>query len=301
LDILTIYNYPPFDPHLVFLRMWLHQVSIYNDINLKVKVLSLCKEPKIVKRWHQYYQFEWLKLNQNDKQKISLVERLKLRLNNKTFEYSKLKKHNKLLNHHNVSFKMWNLTQWKSEFVFFDVDAIVFANISHLAKHSSDKPFIGINHQDIPNHTRGKEVFLNGGVQIVSDPKYFSFENYTQITETLLCPGAEQALMFTTFKNENYDYTHAKIGYIWNSCSGYNRVIQNDGKWECFCEGHLERNPDIVSDSIPIGTKIAINHYWDEFKPWKVPCKMFEYFRQTLLVEETFMDRFIKRFYKNTY
>jgi hypothetical protein len=168
-----------------------------------------------------------VKLNQNAKQKISLVERLKLRLNNKTFEYSKLKKRNKLLNHHNVSFKMWNLTQWKSAFVFFDVDAILFANISHLAKHSSDKPFIGINHQDIPNHTRGKEVFLNGGVQIVSDPKYFSFALmiFSNLTEQLVSKSLVSAF---TLANSSIFFTSFLTSLKWvSTCVLYSFTIFN--------------------------------------------------------------------------
>lgn len=301
MDILTIYNYKPFDKHLVFLRMWLHQVSLYNDAKLKIKVLSLQSEPRMVKRWHQFYQFEWVKLGQSNKVSISRIRRLQMRFNKDFSEYSRLRKRNKLLNHHNVGFKMWNLTQWKAAFIFLDVDAIVFDNLSHLVQYAIDKPFIGINHQEISNHTAGMEPFVNGGVQIVSNPQYFTFEKYTQITENLLCNGAEQALMFTTFKNAGYDYTHPQIGHIWNSCSGYNRVNERMGIWECFYEGHLERDINNISDSIAKGTKIAISHYWDEFKPWKVHCEMYEAFREKIMSEETFMDRYFKRFCKNTY
>jgi hypothetical protein len=226
---------------------------------------------------------------------------LKYRSNNNISEFSKLRKRKKLLNHRNVSFKMWNLTQWKFPFIFLGVDAIVFNNLSHFVKFSVDKPFIVIYHQDIPNHTQGKEAFVNGGVQIVSNPQYFNFEQYTQVTKNLLCPGAEQALMFTTFKNANYDYSHPQIGHIWNSCSGYNRVSNTKGLWECYGEGHLKSDPNKVSNSIPVGTKIAINHYWDEFKPWKVYCDMYEEFRRKLLTEEIIIDRFFKKLYNNTY
>lgn len=301
MDIITIYNYEPFDKHLVFLRMWLNQVSLYNDAKLKIKVLSLQTEPRMVKRWHKFYQFEWVKLGQSERVSISRIRRLQMRFNKEFSEYSKLRKRNKLLNHHNVGFKMWNLTQWKNPFIFLDVDAILFDNLSHLVQYTMDKPFIGINHQDIPNHTAGMEAFVNGGVQIVSNPQYFTFEKYTQITENLLCNGAEQALMFTTFKNAGYDYTHPQIGHIWNSCSGYNRVNERMGIWECFYEGHLERDINNISYSLAKGTKIAINHYWDEFKPWKVHCVMYNSFREKIMSEETFIDKFLKRFYKNRY
>jgi len=301
LEILTIYNYPPFDKHLVFLRMWLYQVSLYNDAKLKIKVLSLHNEPRMVRSWHQFYPFEWVKLGQCKRVSISRIRRLQMRFNKEFSEYSNLRKRNKLLNHHNVAFKMWNLTQWKNPFIFLDLDAILFQDLSHLVKYSLDKPFIGINHQYIPGHTHGNEPFINGGVQIVSDPKYFTFEQYTQVTDNLYCRGAEQALMFTTFINSNYDYTHPKIGHNWNSCSGFNRVIQKKGIWECSYIGHLGSDANIISDSIAIGTKIAINHYWDEFKPWKVHCDMFEVFRQKLLNEEKFLDSFFKRFYVDTY
>ena len=301
LDIITIYNYEPFDKHLVFLRMWLHQVSLYNDAKLKVKVLSLHNEPRMVGRWHQFYPFEWVKLGQRKDLRISRLRRLQMRFNKEFAEYSKLRKRNKVLNHHNVAFKMWNLTQWKTPFIFLDVDAIVFENLSHLVNNALDKPFIGINHQNIPGHTEGTEPFINGGVQIVSNPKYFTFEQYTQVTENLYCRGAEQALMFTTFINANYDYTHPQIGHIWNSCSGYNRVSKINNRWVCFSEGVLKNDIMKVSLSIPRGKEIAINHYWDKFKPWRLNCDMYEEFRLKISIEETALDRFYKNFYKNTY
>ena len=56
-----------------------------------------------------------------------------------------------------------------------------------------------------------------------------------------------------------------------------------------------------VSLSIPRGKEIAINHYWDKFKPWRLNCDMYEEFRLKISIEETALDRFYKNFYKNTY
>lgn len=299
-EVLTIYNYSKYDLHLIFLRIWLHQVNKLCPKN-HVKILSLKTEPNLVKKWHEYYKFQWITLSKGQGYHHNILKKFTNRreyLRNYNFEKQKVK----LLNNHNIRFKMWHLTHLKSPFIFLDIDAIIFQPISQILSYLNDKPFIAINHQKIPHHTEFKEPFLNGGVQMVSKPGTFSYEKFTEQLEPLYCPGAEQALMYTTFKNLNYDYTHPKIGFEWNSCSGYNEVVKlEDGTWKCYSRGYLKNDPSKQSDSIPPGVEIAVNHYWDEFKPWKVDCPMYEEFRKIVIAEETLWDKFLKLFYKETY
>lgn len=213
LDLLTIYNYPPNDPHLYLLKMWLHQVSIYNDTGCNVVVLSERHEPKEIKNWHNQYKFKWQKLKPRSKQFYPLPKRLIHRFLGDIESYRKTKDRLKVLNHHNVRFKLYHLTKWPLPFIFLDVDAILFGSISKLVEASKDKPFIAVNHQEVPKHTSGKEPYLNGGVQIVSEPGYFLYKDFTKQTERLLCPGHEQALIYTHFRNIDYDYTHPSVDY----------------------------------------------------------------------------------------
>jgi hypothetical protein len=301
-DLITIYNYQPYDPHLVFLRMWIHQINIYNNSFKRVLILSRSKEPKTISKWHKFYEFQWVQLESKSKYNTSWLNKFLNHFFRGIYEYRSERTKIKLYNHHNVRFKMWNLTQWKSPFIFLDVDAIIFQPLDRILPYLSDKPFIAINHQKIPNHTEFKEPFLNGGVQMVSKPGTFSYQMFSEQLEPLYCPGAEQALMYTTFKNLNYDYTHPKIGFEWNSCSGYNEVVkQEDGTWKCYSRGYLKYDSSIRSDSICPGVEIAVNHYWDEFKPWKLDCPMYEEFRKIVIAEETLWDKFLKLFYTDTY
>jgi hypothetical protein len=301
MEILTIYNYKPFDKHFIFLRIWIYQNKLYNP-EYKISILSDSPIPKGIKKLQTKYEFNWFHLKYKVKYSTPWLTRALNRLFRRKYLYRIERTKTKLLNHHNVRFKMWNLTQWNSPFIFLDVDAIIFKPIKDILPYLNDKPFISINHQDIQNHTQNKEPFLNGGVQLVSEPGTFTYKMFTEQLDPLYCPGAEQALMFTTFKNMNYDYTHPKIGFKWNSCSGYNEVVkQEDGAWRCFSRGHLQNDSFQKSDSIPAGVEIAVNHYWDEFKPWKVFCPMYEEFRQIVISEETVWDKILKRFYKDTY
>ena len=258
--------------------MWLNQISIYNDLKLKVIVLSESLEPDEVKILHKDYIFEWIQLVPKEKSKTPLTIRLRNKITRNIKAYQSERNKLKVLNHHNVRFKLFHLTKWPKPFIFLDVDAILFSTLSELVKASSSKPFIAINHQRIPKHTEGKEVYLNGGVQIVSQPGFFSFEDFTKQTDNLLCPGHEQALIYTYFNNIGYDYTHPEIDYKWNSCSGYNELIKVDGKWKCFSKGVNVLDSNLESETIPAGIEIKINHYWDEFKPWKIDCPMYKEF-----------------------
>ena len=279
MDLLTIYNYSPNDPHLYLLKMWLYQVSINNDTDCNVIVLSNRNEPKEIRDWHNHYNFNWQRLRPKRKQFYPVIKRLVHRFFMDLESHIITKKRLKVLNHHNVRFKLYHLTKWPRPFIFLDVDAILFAPISKLIEASNDKPFIAVDHQEVPNHTLGKEPYLNGGVQIVSKPGYFTYGDFTKQTEGLLCLGHEQALIYTHFKNVGYDYTHANIDYKWNACSGYNEVKKVEGKWVCVSNGTNILDDKLKSNSIPKGTSVMVNHYWDEFKPWKIDCPMYNEFK----------------------
>jgi lipopolysaccharide biosynthesis glycosyltransferase len=227
---------------------------------------------------HNQYNFYWQKLKPRSKQFYSIQKRLSHRFSGDIESYRKTKNRLKVLNHHNVRFKLYHLTKWPRPFIFLDVDAILFGSISKLIEASIDKPFIAVNHQEIPNHTEGKEPYLNGGVQIVSQPGYFTYEDFTKQTEALLCPGHEQALIYTHFRNIGYDYTHPDVDYRWNSCSGYNEIKNVNGKWVCLSRGTNALDSYLKSNTISEGSYIMINHYWDEFKPWKIDCPMYNAF-----------------------
>lgn len=163
---------------------------------------------------------------------------------------------------HNIGFKLYNLCKETEPFIFVDADAIIFSDLDPLVEASKDKPFICVDHQQVPNHSAVIPYkFLNSGVQIVSDP---SFLNYEDIYRTLLedkrfaCPGTDQAMLFGHFKRIGYDYTHKKVGFEWNSCAGYSIVREG----ELVCEGLDYPHP------------VYINHYWHEFKPWIMNCYM---------------------------
>lgn len=149
---------------------------------------------------------------------------------------------------HNVGFKLYNLCQESEPFIFVDADAIILKNIQPLLDAAADKPFIAVDHQNIPGHTShipGK--FLNSGVQVCSDSKFLDFKTimkYQQKFSKFLYPGTDQSMLKTYFKYTGYDYTHPGIGFEWNHCAGVHGCIDN----------------------------ICINHYWYNFKPWNIDC-----------------------------
>ena len=279
MDCLTIYNYSVNDPHFTLLKIWLFQVTLNNDAKCIIKVLSNRAEPEEIRTLHQYYDFQWIKLEAKAEYKTNFFKRLKNSILRDSFSYQMEKIKSRVLNHHNVRFKLYNLTKWQNPFIFLDVDAIIFGPISVLVEAAKSKPFIAINHQQIPKHTLGMPEYLNGGVQIVSQPGFFKFEEFIKQTNGLLCPGHEQALIFTHFRNVGYDYRHTSIGYEWNACSGYNELKKVNGKWQCFSSGVNVLNPYLKSETIPKGKLILLNHYWDEFKPWKINCPMYNEFK----------------------
>lgn len=253
MDILTIYNYKNYNKkYYNLLKIWLQQISLYNDDKMPIFILSIYDEPEYIKELHNNYDFTWERLGQMDK-------------TNKPF-----------IDSHNIRFKLFNLTQWKNEYLFIDVDAFIFKNISELVKYKNDKPWIGINHQNIPLHTENKGVFLNSGVQLVSDPGFVSYKTILEKTKTIYCPGKDQALLFSYFKDIGYDYTHPNIGHEWNACAGYSRTYNDNGVWQCKTSPVSIKNNSLISKEIKEGEPVFINHYWDEFKPWDINCSFYK-------------------------
>lgn len=151
---------------------------------------------------------------------------------------------------HNIGFKLYNLCKEPEPFIFIDADAILLKDIRPALKASKDKPFIAIDHQNIPGHTSHINFkFLNSGVQICSDPSILDFDDIVKVQnlhDNFIVPGTDQSMICTYFQHIKYDYIHPLIDWRWNNCAGLSKDI-ND---------------------------IAINHYWYDFKPWKINCKL---------------------------
>lgn len=172
-------------------------------------------------------------------------------------------------NHHNVNYKMYNLTRIDQPFIFLDADIFCFSSLEHLWSLKDDQPFIAINHQYIPGHTTPDFKFLNGGVQVVGDPDWYVYSNfrnaYQKCSGRLACKGFEQAHIFTYCIQAGYDYTHPEVGYGWNSCAKYGVVQIDDDMYNCTYNAPSD-------DPEPDGYDVKLNHYWWDFKPWQIDC-----------------------------
>jgi len=175
---------------------------------------------------------------------------------------------------HNIRFKLFNLTQLTEPFIFLDSDIFCLSSLEHLWSKRNDQPFIGVNHQHILGHTtKFKFKFLNSGVQIVGDPDWYQFDNFRKTHKKhrgkLNCRGFDQAHIFRYCKDINYDYTHKDIGYGWNSCARYGHVTNIEGEWSCVYKGPKDIDA-------PKEYTVHLNHYWWDFKPWKINCPIFK-------------------------
>jgi hypothetical protein len=162
---------------------------------------------------------------------------------------------------HNIGFKLYNLCTEKDPFIFIDADAILFSKVNTLLEASKDKPFICVDHQQVPNHSALIPFkFLNSGVQVVGDPSFLDFQSLMKRFASdggFACPGTDQAILFSYCKKLGYDYTHKKVGFEWNSCAGYTLIGETG---EPYSNGLNYEHP------------VYINHYWHEFKPWLINC-----------------------------
>lgn len=185
-------------------------------------------------------------------------------------------------NHHNINFKLFNLTRIDEPFIFLDSDIFCLSGLDHLWKLKDQQPFIGVNHQHISEHpATTQKKFLNSGVQVVGDPDWYKFDNFRETHKRhqgrLQCSGWDQAHIYTYCNDVGYDYTHPEVGYGWNSCAAFGVVSNKQGQvdeFECTYNG-----PD---DS---GLKIAaypvhLNHYWWNYKPWDINCPIYNYYEE---------------------
>ena len=168
--------------------------------------------------------------------------------------------------HFNIRFKLPNLASLDFEYIFIDSDMYVIADLDQLWKLRHDKPWIGINHQRIPQWPdTHRKPFLNSGLQIVSDPKFYDHAAITachrKAGNQYAVPGRDQALLFRYFKSIGYDYTHAQVGPEWNSCALVGRLTKKE-KWVGRTTGLAQNHP------------IYINHYWCSNKPWQIKCPL---------------------------
>lgn len=162
----------------------------------------------------------------------------------------------------NIFFKMYNLCKLEYQFLYIDADAFVFDSLDELWACRNEKPYIAINHQKIPKHTDIYPPFLNGGVQLVGDPKFLSYERimgqFKSDGEIRLVPGVEQPILYGYFKAIDYDYTHPRVGVEWNASSITTNVFEESGYYILRFK----------EDNRPA----HINHYWNEYKPWNINC-----------------------------
>lgn len=178
--------------------------------------------------------------------------------------------------HHNIKYKLFNLTKIKEPFIFLDSDIFCLSSLDHLWDKRNDKPFIGINHQHIPGHTDAVNFkFLNSGVQIVGDPEWYQYYNFRDMFRiygqpTRWAPGWDQAHIFRYCECINYDYTHPDIGYEWNSCSKYGDISYEGDEWICTYNGPSDDEQGIDT------YRVKLNHYWWTYKPWQINCPIFK-------------------------
>lgn len=182
--------------------------------------------------------------------------------------------------HFNLRFKLPNLAAQVEPFLYLDADTYVLGNLQYLWNRRGAKPWIGINHQWVPDDPRThRSPFLNSGVQLVSDPDFYDLDailaaqnavvpltRYAEVPKSQMfpCPGQDQAVLFRYFQSIGYDYTHPDIGPEWNSCAGVTHVRQQSGSWQGQTRGLETEYP------------VQLIHYWSQFKPWAIGCPIYE-------------------------
>ncbi|MFO0935739.1 MAG: hypothetical protein U0798_04375 [Gemmataceae bacterium] len=182
--------------------------------------------------------------------------------------------------HFNLRFKLPNLASLDFPFLFIDSDTYILGDLNELWSRRTLKPWIGIDHQWVPSDPRThREPFLNSGVQLVSDPRFYDLEKILAVQsavaplhraaefgkyEMFACPGADQAVLFRYFRTIGYDYRHPEIGPEWNSCAGVTSVRREGDEWKAETVGLSEKYP------------VKLVHYWSQFKPWRIDCPIYK-------------------------
>lgn len=259
MNIITVFNYDDEEKYNIMFKIWTLQALKCKfetpGIN-KIKILTEGLSSSVLKFIHN--------INCNDIV-IELKERKKL--------YNV--PHRWL---HNVGFKLYNLCLETEPFIFVDADAIIMNNMKDIISASKDKPFISVNHQTIPKHTdKFNFKFMNTGFFVVSDTTFLDFDKIYSAKSIFKCPGTDQYLLNNYCELINYDYTHDNIHFGWNSCAGYKLEIGNK----------------IYSYGIPEEHEIFILHYWDIFKPWITPCKIYNKLEQKYKIFSLVIDKII--------
>lgn len=240
MNIITIFNYPKNDTNYTKMcYTWLNQIKKYSD-GFNVKILTENGVNDIIKNIIEGFGFNLVTLSRKD-----------LGYGNEKFA-------------HNIGFKLYNLCNETEPFIFIDADAFVLRDLNDLVKFSEGKPFVCINHEKIPRHTaQFKYEFLNSGVQICNDPSILDFEEIIKCK--MVVPGSDQSMLYTYFKEIEYDYTHKNVGFEWNSYAKYVKLSKSDnGEWFGVSKGLNYEHP------------VYINHYWYDAKPWDIKCQMFK-------------------------
>ena len=228
MKVITIFNFPNEDNYNKLCHWWLKQALENTDLPIEI--------------WHSN-NIDHLDFEEMSNDQVSVIQKQQFDITS-TLHPALVSEKAK----HNVGFKLYNLCNEVESFIFIDADAIIFKSLETLVEAARRRPFIAVDHQDIPGHTSHiRDKFLNSGVQVCSLTEIFSFEHIIQCQnfhKRYLVPGTDQSMLWTYFKYLEYDYTDSEIDWRWNNCAG-------------FCDNF---------------DQICINHYWYKFKPWTINC-----------------------------
>ena len=178
MKLITIFNFPNQENYNALCKWWVSQCLENSELNIEI--------------WHRD-SINHLELADD---RIKLIKKGEI-------EISRFLKPNLISDkaQHNIGFKLYNLCQESEPFIFIDADAILLKDITPLINASKDKPFIAINHQDIPGHTSHIPYrFLNSGVQICSDPSILDFDEIVKVQniyDNFVVPGTDQSMIWT--------------------------------------------------------------------------------------------------------
>jgi len=175
----------------------------------------------------------------------------------------------------NIKHKLFYLSHLDFEFIYLDYDMYINTDLCYLWDRRKDQPFISTWHQpNIIGHTENKHQFMNSGLQIVSDNSFYNYSKIINLGYKMNfrfdVPGTDQALLHHYFEEIQYNYCHKDIGYEWNSCAGYGSVVKTQEGYDITYRNGLDNY------------SVKINHYWNEFKPWKINCPIFKQYEHDL-------------------
>lgn len=244
MNIITIFNYPKNDiRYTKMCYVWLNMVKKHSK-GFNVKIFTEGGVNDRLKNVIDEFGFELVTLKRKD-----------LGYRNNKFS-------------HNIGFKLYNLCNETEPFIFIDADAFVLRDLNELVRSSNGKPFVCINHEKVPGHTEHIDYeFLNSGVQVCNDPSILDFDKIIKCK--MKVPGSDQSMLYTYFKEMDYDYTHENVGFEWNSYARYVTLSKDEnGEWIGVSKGLNYEHP------------VYINHYWYDAKPWNIKCKMFKEYEE---------------------